>query len=34
MQVYHGTTDVIGDIDFNKCRLRTDFGRGFYMSNK
>jgi hypothetical protein len=34
MHFYHGTTEVISDIDFSKCRLRTDFGRGFYMSNK
>ena len=25
---------MIGDIDFDKCRLRTDFGRGFYISSK
>jgi len=31
---YHGTNDLIGDIDFSKCRLRTDFGRGFYISSK
>jgi len=34
MFFYHGTTEVIGDIDLNKCRLRTDFGRGFYISSK
>jgi hypothetical protein len=34
MHFYHGTNAVIGDIDFNKCRLRTDFSRGFYISNK
>jgi len=34
MRFYHGTNAVIGDIDFNKCRLRTDFGRGFYISSK
>jgi len=34
MLFYHGTTEVICDIDFRKCRLRTDFGRGFYISNK
>jgi len=34
MLFYHGTTEVIGGIDFSKCRLRTDFGRGFYISSK
>ena len=34
MLFYHGTNAVIGDIDFSKCRLRTDFGRGFYISSK
>jgi len=34
MHFYHGTNAVIGDIDFNKCSLRTDFGRGFYISSK
>ena len=34
MFFYHGTNDLIGDIDLNKCRLRTDFGRGFYISSK
>jgi len=34
MILYHGTTEIIGTVDFTKCRLRTDFGRGFYMSSK
>ena len=34
MFFYHGTNDLIGDIDFDKCRLRTDFGKGFYISSK
>jgi len=34
MYFYHGTTEIIKDIDFEKCRLRTDFGRGFYLSSK
>jgi len=34
MYLYHGTTAKIGAIDFTKCRLRTDFGRGFYMTDK
>ena len=33
MFFYHGTVEVIDDIDFNKSRLRTDFGRGFYLSS-
>ncbi|MCL2820547.1 MAG: DUF3990 domain-containing protein [Oscillospiraceae bacterium] len=33
MVFYHGTNSVIGSIDLNKCRLRTDFGRGFYISS-
>ena len=34
MFFYHGTNDLIGDIDLDKCRLRTDFGKGFYISSK
>jgi hypothetical protein len=34
MIFYHGTTEVIFYVDFNKSRLRTDFGRGFYISSK
>jgi len=34
MMFYHGTDQKLGDIDFNKSRLRTDFGKGFYMSDK
>ena len=34
MILYHGTISKIGVIDLNKCRLRTDFGRGFYMTDK
>jgi len=34
MILYHGTSEIIGAIDLSKCRLRTDFGRGFYMSSK
>jgi len=34
MILYHGTTSKIGIIDLGKCRLRTDFGRGFYMTDK
>ncbi|MDR2598747.1 MAG: DUF3990 domain-containing protein [Oscillospiraceae bacterium] len=32
--LYHGTICVINNIDLNKCRSRTDFGKGFYMSSK
>jgi hypothetical protein len=28
---YHGTSMLIGDIDLNRSRNRTDFGKGFYM---
>ena len=34
MFFYHGTTEIISNIDFEKCRLRTDFGKGFYLSIK
>lgn len=34
MLFYHGTNDMIGYIDLDKCRLRTDFGKGFYISSK
>jgi len=34
MILYHGTNRILGDIDFNKSRLRTDFGKGFYFSDK
>jgi hypothetical protein len=29
---YHGTTELIGKIDFAKCRSRTDFGKGFSLN--
>jgi hypothetical protein len=34
MILYHGTDQKIDTIDFAKSRLRTDFGRGFYLSDK
>jgi len=34
MLLYHGTNDIIGIIDLSKCKLRTDFGKGFYFSDK
>jgi hypothetical protein len=34
MILYHGTTEIITIIHLHKCRLRTDFGRGFYVSSK
>jgi len=34
MILYHGTDQIIDSIDFSKSRLRTDFGRGFYMSDR
>ena len=33
MILYHGTTQVIREVDLSKGRLRTDFGRGFYLGN-
>lgn len=34
MLFYHGTNMLIGQIDLNKCRPRTDFGKGFYLTDK
>jgi len=34
MILYHGTSEVIHRIDFDKSNLRTDFGKGFYMGSK
>jgi hypothetical protein len=34
MILYHGTTAIIGGISLEKSRLRTDFGRGFYLTDK
>ena len=34
MIFYHGTNQLIITIDFSKSRSRTDFGRGFYLSDK
>ena len=34
MIFYHGTDLIITVINFSKSRLRTDFGRGFYLSDK
>ena len=30
---HHGTNKIIGAIDLNQSRSRTDFGKGFYMGN-
>jgi len=30
MKVYHGSNVIIETIDLSKCRVGTDFGRGFY----
>ena len=32
--MYHGTDTIITAVDLNKSRLRTDFGKGFYLSSK
>jgi len=34
MILYHGTNQILNEIDFEKSRLRTDFGKGFYLSDK
>ena len=34
MELYHGTKQVISAINLEKCRKRTDFGRGFYLTGK
>jgi len=34
MIMYHGTNLVIGMIDFEKSRLRLDYGKGFYLADK
>jgi len=34
MIMYHGTTTVIEKVDFDKSRLRLDFGKGFYLADK
>ena len=34
MVMYHGSNMEIGFIDLSKCRLRTDFGMGFYLADK
>jgi len=31
MELYHGTTQIIHEIDLTKGRHRTDFGQGFYL---
>jgi len=34
MMYYHGTNSIFNTIDLSKSRLRTDFGKGFYFTNK
>ena len=34
MFLYHGTHAVIGTINLGMCRNRTDFGKGFYLTDK
>ena len=31
--MYHGTSKLIGEINLEKSRLRTDFGKGFYLTD-
>jgi len=33
MELYHGTTQIIHEIDLTKGRHRTDFGQGFYLGS-
>ena len=33
MELYHGTTQIILEIDLAKGRHRTDFGQGFYLGS-
>jgi len=33
MELYHGTTQIILEIDLTKGRHRTDFGQGFYLGS-
>ena len=32
MKVYHGSDLKIETINLSKCRIGTDFGRGFYVT--
>jgi len=32
--MYHGTDTIITTVNLDKSRLRTDFGKGFYLSSK
>ena len=33
MVLYHGTNQIIREIDLSKGNLRTDFGKGFYLGS-
>ena len=33
MKFFHGTNQIINNIDLSKGKLRTDFGLGFYIGN-
>jgi len=33
VELYHGTTQIIHEIDLTKGRHRTDFGQGFYLGS-
>jgi len=33
MELYHGTTQIIYEIDLTRGRHRTDFGQGFYLGS-
>ena len=34
LTLYHGSSEIIYVIDFEKSNLRTDFGKGFYMGSR
>ena len=34
MPMYHGSNNAIDKIDLDRCNPRTDFGKGFYLSDK
>jgi hypothetical protein len=34
MILYHGTSMIVTEIDLNKSRKRTDFGKGFYLGDE
>ncbi len=33
IELYHGSNMIVSEVDFNKCRIGKDFGKGFYLSD-